>query len=138
MGHRGSCKPAGARSAFDDPQWSAFGRPHRGVKRAQAEGGLPGVGLHVDDCRKTYKELAAKGVVFIQEPQERPYGVNRVCATTRGTGWSWSSEGNLPKLTSRAVISTETDLDPVEPVPVRRERGGYEYQPSEARWAVMK
>ncbi len=45
------------------------------LKRAQAEGGVPGVGLHVDDCRKTYQDLSAKGVVFIQEPQERPYGV---------------------------------------------------------------
>ena len=45
------------------------------LNRAQAEGGLPGVGLQVDDCRKTYQELTAKGVEFIQEPQQRPYGV---------------------------------------------------------------
>ena len=31
------------------------------MRRAQAEGGLPGVGLHVDDCRKTHAELVAKG-----------------------------------------------------------------------------
>ena len=42
------------------------------LTRAQAEAGLPGVGLHVDDCRKTYQELTDKGVDFIQEPQERP------------------------------------------------------------------
>src|SRR3974390_352249 len=45
------------------------------LKRAQAGGGLPGVGLHVDDCRKTYEELSAKGVVFIQVPQDPPAGV---------------------------------------------------------------
>ncbi len=45
------------------------------MRRAQAEGGLPGIGLNVDDCRKTYEELVAKGVEFIQRPQERPYGV---------------------------------------------------------------
>jgi hypothetical protein len=38
------------------------------MTRAQAEGSLPGVRLHVDDCRKTYQELSAKGVEFIQEP----------------------------------------------------------------------
>ena len=42
------------------------------MTRAQAEGGLPGVGLNVDDCRKTYEELKAKGVEFLQEPEERP------------------------------------------------------------------
>jgi catechol 2,3-dioxygenase-like lactoylglutathione lyase family enzyme len=54
------------------------------LKRAQAEGGVPGVGLHVDDCRKTYHELSAKGVVFIQEPQERPYGVEALMRDNSG------------------------------------------------------
>ena len=45
------------------------------MTRAQAEGGLPGVGLNVDDCRKTFEDLTAKGVEFLQEPSERPYGV---------------------------------------------------------------
>ena len=38
------------------------------MRRAQAEGGLPGVGLNVDDCRATYEDLRAKGVEFLQEP----------------------------------------------------------------------
>ena len=42
------------------------------MTRAQAEGGLPGVGLSVDDCRKTFEDLRAKGVEFLQEPEERP------------------------------------------------------------------
>ncbi len=45
------------------------------MQRAQAEGGLPGIGLAVDDCRKTYDDLVAKGVEFLQPPEERPYGV---------------------------------------------------------------
>ena len=32
------------------------------MKRAQDEGGLFGLGMAVDDCRKTYDELQAKGV----------------------------------------------------------------------------
>ena len=45
------------------------------MKRAQDEGGMHGLGLNVDDCQKTYEELRAKGVEFIQPPSERPYGV---------------------------------------------------------------
>ena len=46
------------------------------LTRAQAEGGLPGVGLHVDDCRKTYETLLGRGVEFTEEPTERPYGID--------------------------------------------------------------
>lgn len=54
------------------------------MERAQAEGGLPSVGLNVDDCRETYAELSAKGVEFIQEPAERPYGVEALCRDNSG------------------------------------------------------
>jgi catechol 2,3-dioxygenase-like lactoylglutathione lyase family enzyme len=54
------------------------------MRRAQADGGLPGVGLSVDDCRKTYEELTAKGVEFIQEPQDRPYGVEALMRDNSG------------------------------------------------------
>lgn len=54
------------------------------MQRAQAEGGLPGIGLNVDDCRKTYDELLAKGVEFIQPPEERPYGVEALMRDNSG------------------------------------------------------
>jgi catechol 2,3-dioxygenase-like lactoylglutathione lyase family enzyme len=54
------------------------------MRRAQDEGGLPGVGLHVDDCRATYDELKAKGVEFLQEPEERPYGVEALMRDNSG------------------------------------------------------
>jgi uncharacterized glyoxalase superfamily protein PhnB len=54
------------------------------MKRAQAEGGLPGVGLHVDDCRATYRDLTEQGVEFIQEPQDRPYGVEALMRDNSG------------------------------------------------------
>ena len=41
--------------------------------RGQLEAGqMGGLGLRVDDCRKTYEELSAKGVTFLQEPSDRP------------------------------------------------------------------
>jgi catechol 2,3-dioxygenase-like lactoylglutathione lyase family enzyme len=47
--------------------------------------GAFGVGvLLTDDCRATYDELAAKGVDFLQEPQQRPYGVEAVLRDDSG------------------------------------------------------
>ena len=53
--------------------------------RGQLEKGeMGGVGLTVDDCRKTFEELSTKGVVFLQEPQDRPYGVEAVMRDVSG------------------------------------------------------
>ena len=43
-----------------------------------------GLGLNVDDCHKTYDDLRAKGVEFVQEPEERPYGVEAVARDNSG------------------------------------------------------
>ena len=53
--------------------------------RRQLEGGqMGGLGLRVDDCRKTFEELSAKGVTFLQEPSDRPYGVEAVMRDVSG------------------------------------------------------
>ena len=53
--------------------------------RGQLESGqMGGLGLTVDDCRKTYEELSAKGVTFVQEPSDRPYGVEAVMRDNTG------------------------------------------------------
>ena len=53
--------------------------------RGQLEAGqMGGLGLAVDDCRKTYEELTAAGVTFVQEPAERPYGVEAVMRDNTG------------------------------------------------------
>lgn len=54
------------------------------MQRAQAGGGLPGVGLNVDDCQQTYEELTAKGVEFLQPPEQRPYGVEALMRDNSG------------------------------------------------------
>ncbi|QOC91737.1 VOC family protein [Micromonospora craniellae] len=53
-------------------------------RRARDEGSLFGIGLDVDDCRKTFDDLRAKGVEFLQEPEERPYGVEAVARDNSG------------------------------------------------------
>ena len=54
------------------------------VQRMLDKGSLGAVGLATDDCRKTYEELSAKGVEFIQEPSDRPYGVEAILRDSSG------------------------------------------------------
>jgi catechol 2,3-dioxygenase-like lactoylglutathione lyase family enzyme len=54
------------------------------VRRQLEKGEMGGLGLRVDDCRKTYEELNAKGVTFLQEPSDRPYGVEAVMRDNTG------------------------------------------------------
>jgi catechol 2,3-dioxygenase-like lactoylglutathione lyase family enzyme len=54
------------------------------LRSAQQAGGWRGLGFNVDDIRKTYDELTAKGVEFVQEPQQRPYGSEAVCRDNSG------------------------------------------------------
>jgi len=61
-----------------DPEASEF------VRRQLEKGQMGGLGLRVDDCRKAYEELSAKGVTFLQEPADRPYGVEAVLRDTTG------------------------------------------------------
>ncbi len=39
------------------------------------KGVLGGGVLEPDDCRRDYEELKARGVTFVREPKEMPYGV---------------------------------------------------------------
>ncbi|MGI5214260.1 VOC family protein [Plantactinospora sp. CA-290183] len=54
------------------------------LNRAMDEGGMFALGLRVDDCRKTHDDLRAKGVEFIQTPEDRPYGVEAVARDNSG------------------------------------------------------
>ena len=54
------------------------------IRRTLGKGSLGGVGLSTDDCRKTYEDLSAKGVEFIQQPEDRPYGVEAVLRDNSG------------------------------------------------------
>ena len=65
------------------------GPPHspemiESITRALDEGGMHGLGLATDDCRKTAEDLKSRGVEFIQDPEERPYGVEAVMRDNSG------------------------------------------------------
>jgi predicted enzyme related to lactoylglutathione lyase len=47
-------------------------------RRAAMIGQSPELGFAVDDCQATYEELQERGVEFIFEPEERPWGLEAV------------------------------------------------------------
>jgi catechol 2,3-dioxygenase-like lactoylglutathione lyase family enzyme len=60
--------------------------PEQGEQlRALVASGAMGAGvMTTDDCHQTYKELSAKGVTFLSEPTERPYGIEAVMRDDSG------------------------------------------------------
>jgi catechol 2,3-dioxygenase-like lactoylglutathione lyase family enzyme len=53
--------------------------------RSLIAGGSMGIGvMETDDCRETHQDLSAKGVTFLQEPAERPYGIEAVMRDDSG------------------------------------------------------
>jgi catechol 2,3-dioxygenase-like lactoylglutathione lyase family enzyme len=54
------------------------------IRRMMEKGALHAVGVSTDDCRATFEELKAKGVEFVQEPAERPYGVEAMFRDSSG------------------------------------------------------
>lgn len=61
-----------------DPEAAGFVRGRLG------KGQMGGLGLRVADCRETHAELVAKGVTFLPEPEDRPYGVEAVMRDVSG------------------------------------------------------
>ena len=51
--------------------------------------GVMGAGVfNTDDCRATYDDLKSKGVEFLTEPAERPYGIEAVFKDNSGNWFS--------------------------------------------------
>jgi catechol 2,3-dioxygenase-like lactoylglutathione lyase family enzyme len=46
------------------------------LKALVAKGAAGGIFISTDDCRATYEELKQRGVEFLEEPTEQPYGVD--------------------------------------------------------------
>lgn len=53
-----------------------------------AKGVLSAGVLETDDCRAAFEELSGRGVVFLEEPAERPYGVEAVLRDDSGNWFS--------------------------------------------------
>ena len=60
-------------------QAPALDESSRAALRQLVEGGKLGACVfHTEDCRATYEELKARGVIFSSPPTERPYGIEAV------------------------------------------------------------
>jgi catechol 2,3-dioxygenase-like lactoylglutathione lyase family enzyme len=46
------------------------------INALMAKGAAGGLFFSTDDCRGTFEELKARGVEFMQEPTEQPYGID--------------------------------------------------------------
>jgi predicted enzyme related to lactoylglutathione lyase len=46
------------------------------VRALMAKGFAGTVFLTTEDCRASYEELVGRGVEFVEEPEERPYGID--------------------------------------------------------------
>ena len=46
------------------------------VRTLMAKGFAGTVFLSTDDCQASYEELTGRGVEFVEEPEERPYGID--------------------------------------------------------------
>ncbi|MBX9397749.1 VOC family protein [Streptomyces sp. TRM72054] len=58
------------------------------LKKLVSKGVIGAGAFRTDDCRGDYETLRARGVEFLQEPQERPYGVEAIFRDDNGNWYS--------------------------------------------------
>jgi predicted enzyme related to lactoylglutathione lyase len=46
------------------------------VRSLMAKGAAGTIFLTTDDCQAAYEELSGRGVEFVEQPEERPYGID--------------------------------------------------------------
>jgi uncharacterized glyoxalase superfamily protein PhnB len=54
------------------------------IRDLMSKGAGATVFLTTDDCRGSYEELKGRGVEFVEEPEERPYGIDCGLRDTSG------------------------------------------------------
>ena len=68
-----------------------------------AKGAMAGGVIETDDCRAAYEELKARGVTFLQEPAERPYGIEALLRDDSGNWFSLTQRHRSEVGTPRGV-----------------------------------
>jgi catechol 2,3-dioxygenase-like lactoylglutathione lyase family enzyme len=57
------------------------------LKAVMAKGAVGGLFFSTDDCQGEYEDLKGRGVEFMQEPTERPYGIDAGFRDTSGNSF---------------------------------------------------
>ena len=87
---------------FESPEWTEFAtgtttlalhgggvaRQYQDTGDQSKTAGACSIGFNVDDVDQTYEELKAKGVQFLSEPTQRPYGIEAVFKDNSGNWFS--------------------------------------------------
>lgn len=60
-----------------------------------AKGALGAAAFDTDNCQKSFEELSARGVTFLSEPAERPYGIEAVFRDDSGNWFSLTERREL-------------------------------------------
>jgi catechol 2,3-dioxygenase-like lactoylglutathione lyase family enzyme len=58
------------------------------LKKLVGKGVIGAGAFRTDDCRGDYETFRARGVEFVQEPQERPYGIEAIFRDDNGNWYS--------------------------------------------------
>ncbi|MUL40584.1 VOC family protein [Streptomonospora sp. PA3] len=72
------------------------------IRGLMAKGALSAGAWNTDDCRATYELYSARGVEFLQEPREVPYGIEAVFRDPFGN-WYSLNELNPQALDAEAM-----------------------------------
>jgi catechol 2,3-dioxygenase-like lactoylglutathione lyase family enzyme len=67
---------AGSELVLATPDMGHDAETAAAIRELVTKGGGAGVIFDVDDCRRTYEDLLAKGVEFTQQPTEHFYGID--------------------------------------------------------------
>jgi catechol 2,3-dioxygenase-like lactoylglutathione lyase family enzyme len=71
-----------------DPRMGHAPEHAEALRELVAKGALGAGVLATDDCHRTFRELSGRGVVFVAEPVERPYGVEATFRDDSGNVYS--------------------------------------------------
>lgn len=63
------------------------------LRELLAKGAMPGFVLYVDDCRAAWAQMRARGVEFIQDPEDRFGNVDAGFRDPSGNEWKMIEEG---------------------------------------------
>jgi predicted enzyme related to lactoylglutathione lyase len=67
------------------------------IRELVKQGRMPTVVFETSDCQKTYEELNARGVEFLQPPTDRFYGVEAILKDPFGNWFSLTQPKPLPE-----------------------------------------